>query len=448
MRELLETYARPAAAITAAGAAGLWLALRPAGGDVPAWAVVVVVGALLAFLLAREQRARRSLAAEAAERDRYARALAESERRFRLALDASRVMLFSQDRELRCTWTYNPQRGLTEADIVGRLTSEVFNAAEAERIDAVGRQVLATGQGLRREVEVSFRGRPVFLDLKAEPLHDEDGAVVGVICAAIDVTRSRLARLELQRARLEAVRAGEAKSRFLAAASHDLRQPFQAMTLFHQLLADRLQESEDRDVCARLGEALDAGRQLLSALLDVSTLDAALIEPRISTFVCGEVVAEAAGDFAGQAEAKGLDVRVLPARVPVRSDPVLLQRMLGALLSNAVRFTDSGRILVGCRRAGRFLRIEVWDTGCGIPAEQAASIFEDFYQVGNPERDRNNGLGLGLALVERLGRLLGHEISVRSWLGRGSVFAVSLPVAADAVAAEIGAREAVGQEVV
>ena len=236
------------------------------------------------------------------------------------------------------------------------------------------------------------------------------------------------ANLKLSRALEEKERANQAKGRFLSAANHDLRQPFQALRLFHHILMERLADPRDRGIAEKMGEALDAGEKLLHALLEVATLDAGVVRPQLADVPVSAVLEDLVNEFRGMAEEKGLELRAMPARMVIRTDRTLLTRMLGDLVRNAIRFTEAGRVTIGCRHRGRWLRIEVWDTGAGIPPEQLDNIFEDFVQLGNPERDRRQGLGLGLAKVRRKAALLGHALEVRSLPGRGSVFAVNVPV--------------------
>jgi signal transduction histidine kinase/ActR/RegA family two-component response regulator len=239
----------------------------------------------------------------------------------------------------------------------------------------------------------------------------------------------------------EKERAHQAKARFLSAANHDMRQPFQALRLFHHLLSERLGDPRDKAIADKMGEALESGETLLHALLEVATLDAGVVRPNLATVSIAGVLEEVASAFRPAAAAKGLKLRVRASTLSVRSDPVLLTRMLRDLVGNAVSYTREGGILIGCRPRGQWLRIEVWDTGPGIAAEHLDSIFEDFVQLGNPERDRSQGLGLGLAKVRRKAALLGHAVDVRSRPGRGaghgSVFAVMVPVAASEPVAEL-----------
>ncbi|MCP1614482.1 signal transduction histidine kinase/FixJ family two-component response regulator [Azospirillum lipoferum] len=242
--------------------------------------------------------------------------------------------------------------------------------------------------------------------------------------------------VKLSRALEEKERANQAKGRFLSAANHDLRQPFQALRLFHHILMERLADTRDRGIAEKMGEALDAGEKLLHALLEVATLDAGVVRPQLTDVPVSAVFEGLLAEFRGMAAEKGLVLRAMPTRMVIRTDRTLLTRMLGDLVRNAIRFTEKGRVTIGCRHQGnrqgihrgRWLRIEVWDTGTGIPPDQLDNIFEDFVQLGNPERDRRQGLGLGLAKVRRKAALLGHAVEVRSRQGRGSVFAISVPV--------------------
>ena len=221
--------------------------------------------------------------------------------------------------------------------------------------------------------------------------------------------------------------ANQAKSRFLAAASHDLRQPMHALGLFIAQLRARIHETETLAVVGKVESAVTALQELLDALLDISRLDAGAVSPTPVDFRLQPLFTRLEASFAPQAERKGVRLRTAPTRLAVQSDPVLLERILLNFLTNAVRYTDHGAILLGCRRHGEHVRIEVWDTGVGIAPEHRDAIFQEFYQVSNPERDRTKGLGLGLAIAARLALLLGSRIEMRSHPARGSVFAIELP---------------------
>jgi signal transduction histidine kinase len=225
-------------------------------------------------------------------------------------------------------------------------------------------------------------------------------------------------------AQQRAEQANVAKTRFFAAASHDLRQPVQALELFSATLEQQLAHHPSR---ALVGNIRAVGREfgdLLSTLLDFSKIDAAAIQPARRDFPIADLLQRMADDFKPQAAAHGLQCRVVMSSAWVHSDPVLLERILRNLMSNAIKYTPSGKVLLGCRRAGgHSLRIEVHDTGVGIAPGQQHTIFKEFTQV-----DGGSGLGLGLAIVDGLARLLQHPLSVRSQLQRGSMFAVTVPL--------------------
>jgi len=246
---------------------------------------------------------------------------------------------------------------------------------------------------------------------------------LGSLASNLNRMNDELGRLYQQ---LEA--ANLAKSRFLAAASHDLRQPLHALNLFVAQLRTETDQAERSRVTAQIDAAVTAMNDLFNALLDISKLDAGVLAPDVTDFPISHLLKRIETTFAPAAREKGLRLRMLPSDAWVNSDLILLERILLNLVSNAIRYTDRGGIIVGCRRRGGQLRIEVWDSGIGIPEDQRGNIFGEFYQLAASERDRRGGLGLGLAIVDRLCRLLDHRLELTSTFGRGSRFAVSLPL--------------------
>jgi signal transduction histidine kinase/CheY-like chemotaxis protein len=232
---------------------------------------------------------------------------------------------------------------------------------------------------------------------------------------------------DLKHAKETAERANIAKSKFLAAASHDLRQPLQALALFTGTLEIKARDPELSPIVRRISSGIQAMNEMLTTLLDVSRLDAGVIAPNPSQFPIAGVFDELATEFTRLAGDNGITLRFCNSSLTTRTDPVLLGRILRNLISNAIRYTESGRILVGCRRNGDRFRVEVYDTGIGIPDDQLGEIFEDFHQVGNIARDRRHGLGLGLAIAKGMADLLGHRLSVVSQPGKGSCFSIELP---------------------
>lgn len=234
----------------------------------------------------------------------------------------------------------------------------------------------------------------------------------------------RLQGQALTLAKEKAEHADRAKTRFLAAASHDLRQPLHAMQMYIAVLRQRIRDKQTLAIVDDVQEVSVATGRLLNSLLDVSQLEAGAIKPQFEDFPVKELLDRVAISFTPLASRKGLTVRVVPTKTFVHSDPVLMERIIGNLLSNAIRYTDKGKILLGSRRRGEKIVVHVLDTGHGIPKDQSAAIFDDFHQLDNDERDRSKGLGLGLAIVRRLVECLDHKIELRSTMGKGSNFGV------------------------
>lgn len=418
-----------------------------AAGTMVPWAALVVglglTGLLAVLALGSVTRSRRAeelavaigesnemLAREIAERRNVEAALRRTESRLQLALKSAPLSLFSQDTDLRYTWIFKSRLGLMLEETLGRTDFDLMSPRDAQLLTGIKRRVLETGVGCREEVHLDHEGRGIDLDLAIEPMFDAGGALAGIIGTAIDVTHERETQKRLAEARAEAERANDAKSRFLAAASHDLRQPLQAARLFLEVLEMRLADAPSRAIVGKALNALDSTNGLLNALLDISTLEAGVVQPDVSVFPVARLLDRLAEETAPQAESAGLRFSAVGSTALVRSDPVLLERMVRNLLSNALRYTRTGGILLGCRRVGHDrLRLDVCDTGPGIPADKLQIIFEDFYQLDNPDRDRGRGLGLGLSVVDRMARLLGHQVGVQSRPGRGSVFSITVPIA-------------------
>jgi len=233
---------------------------------------------------------------------------------------------------------------------------------------------------------------------------------------------------EAESARDDALRADAEKSRFLAIASHDLRQPVHALGLFAATLHKRLHASPEEPLARNLMRSVDGLERSFSAMLDISRLDGDAVTPRSQTFPLRDVFRRLHMQYAGQAELAGLALRFSPGGKSVTSDPQLLERIVGNLVHNAIRYTTHGGIVVVARSTRTHINIEIWDTGAGIAAGDLRRIFEEFFQVGRGERDRSQGLGMGLAIVKRLAALLGHRLEVASVLGRGTMFRVGVPV--------------------
>jgi signal transduction histidine kinase/CheY-like chemotaxis protein len=257
--------------------------------------------------------------------------------------------------------------------------------------------------------------------------------------SVLAIQNARLfAEIEDKRRQLEL--ANSAKSRFLAMASHDLRQPLHALGLFVEHLRTPLEALERTKMIERVDAAVREMNEMFNSLLDISKLDAGVLMPKVVEFSIARLLQNVERTFDHATREKGLRLRVVRSGAWVRSDALLLERILLNLVSNAMRYTLRGGIIVGCRRRGEMLRIEVWDSGPGIPEDHRQSIFGEFFQLPTQERDRYGGLGLGLAIVDRLRRLLNHEIELTSTVGRGSRFTILVPIAAKGVTSVETAR--------
>ncbi|MGE4404182.1 hybrid sensor histidine kinase/response regulator [Pseudomonas sp.] len=282
----------------------------------------------------------------------------------------------------------------------------------------------------------------VVMNLLLKP--DEDGLVEGFVA---DITERKLAQLrllqlneqleqrvtertcELRDARDAAEAANLSKDKYLAAASHDLLQPLNAARLLISTLRERALPSEELNLVERAHQALEGAEDLLTDLLDISKLDQSAIKPDVDSYRLDEVLLPLVSEFQPVAAAAGLQLAHYIPQCAIRSDFRLLTRILRNFLSNACRYTDRGRVLLGARRRGDSLRIEVWDTGRGIAADQLQSIFLEFNQLNVERAAERRGVGLGLAIVDRIASMLDYRIQVRSQPGRGSVFSIEVPCA-------------------
>ena len=325
------------------------------------------------------------------------------------------------------------RQGISLTDAQGRL--RMWNP---QFIELVGLPEGAAGEG-RPMPQVLGQARPVLSLGEAQRVEYQrgDGGVVevaqdampdgGRVVTYADVTERKRREAALEAARRSAEYANAAKTRFLAAASHDLRQPIHVLGLLLATLSDRVRDERTAPLLDQMHDAVEAIDAMLGSLLDISKLDAGVVQPKIGPVDVGALLQRLGNEQQPIAELTGNRLKVRPTRGFVRSDASMLHRILANLLSNALRYTHDGRVLVGVRRRGASIRIDVVDTGPGIPAESLEEIFVEFHQLGNPERDRRRGLGLGLAIVKRLAGLLGSPLEVRSVIGGGSRFSITLP---------------------
>ncbi|SMF50655.1 PAS domain S-box-containing protein [Azospirillum oryzae] len=323
-------------------------------------------------------------------------------------------------------------------------TASAYDAADAQPVQTTaGRRFIdANGNrlhGLPPAAEAVRSGKPVveriigmveggeataptrWLRVSSHPVADQAGRVEAVVSSVADITAVKALERDLNVAL-------DARERFLAAASHDLRQPVQALLLLSDLLLKESLPAGARRMAEQIQSSLGGLGGMLDGMLDISKLEAGLVAPNPEPVDIAALLARLHGEFSALAEKGGQSLRLVAPSLSTRTDPGLLERVLRNLLTNALRYAPGGRVLLGARRRGDRLQIEVWDNGIGIADQHIGRIFQDFFQVGNAARDRREGLGLGLSIARRLVTMLGGDIDVTSSLGRGSRFTVSLPL--------------------
>jgi signal transduction histidine kinase/ActR/RegA family two-component response regulator len=344
---------------------------------------------------------------------------------YRIHPDGHSSMPYASD-SIRDLYRIGPEAVREDASILRAVV-------HPDDLDAFLASIQKSAQDLSRwqsEYRVKFEDGTVrWLFGNALPQREADGSVLwhGFIT---DITERKQMEADIVAAKQRAEEANLAKSKFLAAASHDLRQPIHAQGLFLEVLAHTELSAQQRELLANVCAASDASAAMLNTLLDFSRVEAGVIEPQLQTFRLQPLLNKIEREFEPQADAKGLLYRSRETDLAVYSDPALIELILRNLVSNAIRYTDHGGLLVACRKRGARAILEVWDTGIGIAASQQREVFREFHQLGNPERDRRKGLGLGLAIVQGLARTLGHRLTLSSTPQRGSVFRLALPIAA------------------
>ena len=311
---------------------------------------------------------------------------------------------------------------------VGRPLADLASMAADTALLVHARAVLESLAPNESEIEASDGS---WYMRRIQPYRTQDNRVEGVVITFADITSRRHDADALIAAKREAEQATSAKSRFLAAASHDLRQPLQTLTLVQGLLAKTAKGEKQERLVARFDETLDAMTGMLNALLNINQIDAGIVRGEISNFAVGDLLSRLGREFVYLAQAKKLELRLVPTSLRVRSDPHLIEQIIRNLAANALKYTKTGKVLIGCRHRLGKVSIEVWDTGPGIEGGDLQAIFDEYYQIDNAARETSKGLGLGLSIVKRLSDLLGHNVRVHSVLGKGSVFAIDIPLASD-----------------
>lgn len=306
---------------------------------------------------------------------------------------------------------------------IGRPLRDLSSLAADDDLIADTRTVLATSVPSEREIQAQTG---IWFIRRILPYRTEDNRVEGVVITFTDITERKLVKTSLKEAKQLADQANNAKSRFLAAASHDLRQPLQALVLLQGSLANAVEGDVAKKMVERLEHILSSMSGMLNALLDINQIEAGTVHAELVSFPIGELLDQMKDEFNDRTLPSNLIFRVAPCSLLIRSDPHLLMQVIRNLLSNAFKYTKRGRVLLGCRRRGDRLRIEIWDTGIGIPNDELKAIFDEYHQLDNAARERSRGLGLGLSIANRLADLLGDRITVRSQPGKGSVFSIEV----------------------
>ena len=404
------------------------------------------------------------------EHKRIEEALRESEQNIRVYTDNVPVLIAYLDPQLRYLFVnkaYADTFGIDRHNIAGVPCYQVLPPEEYELRRSYIDRALA-GERQRFETKLPTRdGSTRFAEVTYIPHRGEHGDLLGYFTLYQDITERRHAEIalqennenlenrvrertlalsvankdlrkentiralmedELRQAKSEAEAANIGKTRFLAAASHDLLQPLNAARLFTSALAQQSYEPEVNQLVQNLDGSLKAAEELITTILDISKLDAGALDANPRHFSLDTLMNNLATEFTALAKEKELNFRHVASRRVIYSDPTLLRRILQNFLSNAMRYTQQGKVLLGPRRVGNTLRLEVWDTGVGIPEDKLGEVFEEFKRIDNPRHSQVKGLGLGLSITERIARMLGHEIAVHSWQGKGSVFSVTVPL--------------------
>jgi PAS domain S-box-containing protein len=368
-------------------------------------------------------------------------ALRESEKNFRSLANAIPQLAWIASPDGEVSWFNERWYEYTGARPAKRASDGWSDAVDPAALGQfIERWADCVTTGLPLDMTISLRGadgvlRPFLTRIM--PHRDSEGRVLQWFGTATEITEQKQMEEALREATLDAERANRAKSKFLASASHDLRQPVQSLVLLLALIERQVATNPKAVETVRMmKQALGGLNGLLTAILDISRLDAGVITPNIESVDLRAMLERLSSEYEAKAGDKGLELRVMPRPLHALADASLLERALRNLIENALRYTPSGGVLIGLRRRGSRVRIDVVDTGIGVPEEKQQEIFDEFIQLNNPGRDLAKGLGLGLAIVARLAALLDARVEVSSRVGRGSRFSLSLPAAEPGVATE------------
>ncbi|TDX28120.1 PAS domain S-box-containing protein [Modicisalibacter xianhensis] len=424
------------------------------------------------------------------QQKRTEEALIRSENNIRIYTDNVPALIAYFDKDCRYLFTnraYEQVFNIDRNEVIGERVESVMSPSIA-RDRAPWMRLALSGERVSFEISLNDGdGGTRYMLVTYTPHFGDGGTILGFFALYQDITERRLAEIALKetnenleervrertqalseanaalrqenRVRAEAEQAlrqakqvaedaNTSKTRFLAAASHDLLQPLNAARLFTSALSQQVDAEDLKRTIGHIDNSLQAAEELLGTLLDISKLDAGALTPRRSHFALGDIFRPLRAEFEVMAEERGLDLTVVGTKAWVDSDTQMLRRIIQNFLSNALRYTQHGRVLLGCRRRGERLSIEVWDTGPGIPESKLTEIFQEFRRLDQASRHKESekGLGLGLSIADRMSRVLDHPIKVRSWEGVGTVFSVSVPVvaarASDKTTEDVPARRA------
>jgi two-component system, chemotaxis family, CheB/CheR fusion protein len=309
---------------------------------------------------------------------------------------------------------------------VGRPLADLVALTKDEQLTHEALTVLRTSERIEREVP--GKDGQWFMR-RIQPYRDDGGRVAGIVITYIDITERKRTNAALVSAIKDAERATRAKTRFLAVASHDLRQPLQALTLLHELMAQNKRPTEVARLYSLVDGTLKSMTEMLDSLLEVSRIESGIIRPHVRPIAIAPIIQRLVDEFRPQCDMKGLKLRSVTSNAWVKTDPQLMEQILRNLLSNALKYTLTGGILIGCLRKGPELSIRVYDSGIGFSEAESKEIFEAYYQVKGPTSLSRPGLGLGLSIVQRLAQLMKHTVTVHSTPGKGTAFMISLPIA-------------------
>ncbi|RYG98801.1 MAG: response regulator [Alphaproteobacteria bacterium] len=309
---------------------------------------------------------------------------------------------------------------------IGRPFSDLNALTNDETLKSDCLAVLHDGETIDREIG-AFQDRWYVRRIK--PYRVQDGAIEGVVITFLDTSVQKQIAEGREAAKKSAQKENQAKSQFLAAASHDLRQPLQTLKLLQGLLEKTVADDQSMALVKRMEEALGSMSGIINAVLNINQIEAGLIQPNFDHVAISDLLVRMQNEFLHIARAKNLELRVVQSSLAVYTDRGLLELIVRNLLSNALKYTLEGKVLLGCRRRGKTLRVEVWDSGIGIAENEIKHVFDEYRQVGTNGDDHDHGVGLGLSIVKRLGDFLGLQVSVCSTAGRGSVFALEIDLA-------------------